>query len=72
MDCELLCIPQFHKILTGSFLVQPPPTTETEMFLIMFDYIDRLFSIVRPRRLLFMAVGMQLTTGIHVHLCIPE
>lgn len=38
-------------------LVQAPPTTETEMFLIMFDYIDRLFGIVRPRRLLYMAIG---------------
>ncbi|KAK9808425.1 hypothetical protein WJX73_003377 [Symbiochloris irregularis] len=35
---------------------RPPPTTEREMFLIMFDYIDRLFCIVRPRRLLYMAI----------------
>ena len=36
---------------------QAPPTTEAEVFLTMFDYIDRLFSIVRPRKLLVMAIG---------------
>ena len=30
--------------------------TETEMVLKVFQYLDKLFSIVRPRRLLFMAV----------------
>ena len=37
--------------------VQAPPTTETEVFLVMFDYIDRIFGIVRPRKLLYMAIG---------------
>ncbi|KAG2501601.1 hypothetical protein HYH03_000106 [Edaphochlamys debaryana] len=35
---------------------RPAPTTETEVFLNIFDYIDRLFCIVRPRRVLFMAI----------------
>ncbi|KAE9551299.1 hypothetical protein FO519_005479 [Halicephalobus sp. NKZ332] len=33
-----------------------PPTTEEEMFVLIFEYIDRLFSIVRPRRVLYMAI----------------
>uniref|UniRef100_A0A914BXC7 5'-3' exoribonuclease n=1 Tax=Acrobeloides nanus TaxID=290746 RepID=A0A914BXC7_9BILA len=33
-----------------------PPKNEDEMFVLIFEYIDRLFSIVRPRRLLYMAI----------------
>lgn len=32
------------------------PTTENEVFLTIFDYIDRLFGIVRPRKVLYMAI----------------
>lgn len=34
----------------------PAPTTEEEMFSAVFDYIDRIVSIVRPRKLLYMAI----------------
>uniref|UniRef100_A0A915PT98 5'-3' exoribonuclease n=1 Tax=Setaria digitata TaxID=48799 RepID=A0A915PT98_9BILA len=35
---------------------RPPPKTEEEMFTLIFEYIDRLFAIVRPRKLLYMAI----------------
>ncbi|CAL4995719.1 unnamed protein product [Urochloa decumbens] len=33
-----------------------PPTTVSEVFESMFEYLDRLFRIIRPRRLLYLAV----------------
>lgn len=35
---------------------RPPPQTEAEMMLAIFDYLDRLFAIVRPRKVIYMAV----------------
>lgn len=35
---------------------KPPPKDEDEMMVAIFECIDRLFSIVRPRKLLYMAI----------------
>ncbi|CAB3249524.1 unnamed protein product [Arctia plantaginis] len=35
---------------------KPPPKDEDEMMVAIFDCIDRLFRIVRPRKLLYMAI----------------
>ncbi|XP_074643566.1 5'-3' exoribonuclease 2-like [Tubulanus polymorphus] len=35
---------------------KPPPKNEDEMMVLIFEYIDRIFSIVRPRKLLYMAI----------------
>eukprot|EP00903_Cladosiphon_okamuranus_P012637 g11822.t2 len=35
---------------------KPPPASEEEMYKNIMDYVDRLFSAVRPRRLLYLAI----------------
>ena len=37
-------------------VVRPAPANEDEMMVDIFAYIDRIFSIVRPRKLLYMAI----------------
>ncbi|KAL7059071.1 hypothetical protein AAHC03_012899 [Spirometra sp. Aus1] len=35
---------------------KPAPKNEAEMFVAIFEYMDRLFALIRPRRLLYMAI----------------
>ena len=35
---------------------KPPPETEDDMYLAIFEYLDRVFACVRPRKLLYMAI----------------
>ncbi len=37
---------------------RPPPETEEDMMLAVFEYTDRVVKMVRPRKLLMIAVGM--------------
>lgn len=37
---------------------RPPPETEEDMMLAVFEYTDRVVRMVRPRKLLMIAVGM--------------
>ena len=37
---------------------RPPPATEAEMMKAIFEYTDRVTNMVRPRKLLLIAVGM--------------
>ncbi|KAL5836915.1 hypothetical protein ACOSQ3_014084 [Xanthoceras sorbifolium] len=34
----------------------PPPQTQEEVFEAVYKYIDRIFSVIRPRKLLFLAI----------------
>lgn len=43
-----------HTLLSA--LHRPAPKNEDEMMVAIFEYIDRLFNIVRPRRVLYMAI----------------
>ena len=35
---------------------RPAPKNEDEMMVAIFEYIDRIFNLVRPRKLLYMAI----------------
>lgn len=54
---------QFEKWWSQSFFSglnyfphRPAPKNEDEMMVAIFEYIDRLYNIVRPRRVLYMAI----------------
>ena len=46
-----------------SFVCRPAPKNEDEMMVDIFEYIDRIFAICRPRKLLYMAIdGVVITS----------
>ena len=49
-----------------------PPTTVTEVLESIFEYLDRLFRIVRPRRLLYLAVGWILLADSVCHVVVSR
>jgi 5'-3' exonuclease len=49
------------------FLFRPAPKNEDEMMALIFEYIDRIFSIVRPRKLLYMAIDGVVSKTQKVH-----
>jgi 5'-3' exonuclease len=38
--------------------MKPPPETEEEMMIEVFKYTNRVVNMIRPRKLLFMAIGV--------------
>lgn len=43
---------------------RPPPANEEEMMLAVFEYTNRVVNMVRPRKLLLIAVGMSIIPGV--------
>jgi 5'-3' exonuclease len=45
---------------------RPPPATENEMMLEIFKYTERVVNMVRPRKILMIAVGMFVIAFTHL------
>ena len=60
--------------MTFIFLLnfRPAPENEDEMMEAIFEYIDRIFNIVRPRKLLYMAIDGVVRLSVCVCVCERE
>ena len=47
--------PKLFQLILSVFY-RPAPKNEDEMMVAIFEFIDRIFGIVRPRRMLYMAI----------------
>lgn len=47
---------------------RPPPQSEDEMMIAIFESIDRMMSIVRPRKLLYMAIDGVVSHELHLRI----
>lgn len=63
--CTLAPIPRerldwpCHTYHVCSYIsIQPAPETEEEMMIEVFKYTERVVNMIRPRKVLFMAIGM--------------
>ncbi|KAM6595692.1 hypothetical protein CsatA_006216 [Cannabis sativa] len=56
LDLNNIIHPCFHPEDDDDDEQFPPPKTFEEVFENMFKYIDRIFNIIRPRKLLYMAI----------------
>ena len=54
VPCYYVCV--CVCVRTGYFFLRPAPKDEEEMMAAIFEYIDCIFNIVRPRRVLYMAI----------------
>jgi len=50
--------PSNYILLIISLNPQPAPETEEEMMVEVFKYTERVVNMIRPRKLLFMAIGI--------------
>ena len=52
---------------------RPPPATEEEMMLEVFKYTERVVNMVRPRKLLMIAVGMSISSALQgIRITLPS
>ena len=49
---------------------QPAPSSEDEMMIAIFEYTDRIVDMIRPRKLLYMAIGINHTRERIPNVCV--